>query len=236
MKRFVLPLILVVGIAVCGVLAADPKPLGEVDMDALTEETQVDGGGDGELNFVWWIPQEFWLASLANNNDISEDAARRAMASLSDYCIIGVVRAHIGEGGEFDFVDEPTVLEKLTVWHFDADGDRTILRLSEAVNDDAAELLATLRPSLAAAMGPMGESFHLFVFEDVDADGHRIISPYEKGEIGVALMSVGELSTVKLTINTPLDSLHAPRVCAPCEKSMHLSWNFCPFCGVELDK
>jgi len=235
MKRSILLLVLVVGVGICGVLpAAEPKPFNEVDTDELTKETQVSRGGDDEMNLVWWIPHEFWQATMGSDESMSDAETQMMLDELSDYCIFGVVRAHIGEYGSFDFVDEADVLSNLTIWHLDADGERTILSLSENVSDGAAALLGALKPILAAAMGPLGNHFHLFVFDDVDEDGNRIISPYEDGEVWVALTSVGQLGTVKMKIATPLNSLFVPPVCDDCGELMNITWNFCPWCGAEL--
>jgi hypothetical protein len=235
MKRSSLLLILVAGIVICGALpAAEPKPLAEVDTDAMTNETQVTGGGDDEMNMVWWIPQEFWQATLAADPDVSAEEAELVVSALSGYCIIGIVRAHIDDDVNFDFVSEADVLSKLVVWHFDADGERTILRMVESVRPDAVELLGALRPILSAAMGELGSNFHLFIFEDLDEEGNRIVSPYEGGELWFALMEIGNLSTIKVKIDLPLNSLHVPPVCTDCDEAMNISWNFCPFCGVKL--
>ena len=235
MKRSLLLLVLTVGVVIGGVsLAAQPKAFTEVDTDVLTKETQVSRGGDDEMNLVWWIPHEFWQATMSADESISDDETEMMLAELKKHCIFGVVRAHIGQYGDFDFISEREVLSNLTVWHIDADGERTILRLSEDVSDGAAALLAALKPILAAAMGPMGDHFHLFVFDDVDEEGDRIMSPYEEGEVWIGLTAVGKLATVKMKIDTPLNSLFVPPVCGGCNEPMNINWNFCPFCGAEL--
>ncbi len=235
MKRTIFLLAAVVGLVVSGYLpAAEPKPFAEINTDLLTSETQVTGGESDEFNLAWWIPLEFWQASFAADDSLSPAEAQEALDALEGYCIVGVVRARIDGMGGFHFADEQEVRESLTIVFVDAEGNRRVLELSENISDGASVLLAAMKPILAAAMGRMGDHFYMFVFDDVDGDGNRMASPYEEGNVRVLLSELGQLGPVDASIETPLDSLHVPRVCDDCDKPMHVSWNFCPWCGEAL--
>ena len=49
--------------------AAEKKPIGDIDTNALTNETQAMPADepDKHMSLAWWMPSEFWQASFANH-------------------------------------------------------------------------------------------------------------------------------------------------------------------------
>ena len=45
---------------------------GKVDLNALTQETQKMSQKADEVTFVWWIPEEFWQVSFAQDPTVTE--------------------------------------------------------------------------------------------------------------------------------------------------------------------
>ncbi len=40
---------------------------GAIDMHAVVQETQQMSQGSGDMTLVWWLPEQFWEASMAQN-------------------------------------------------------------------------------------------------------------------------------------------------------------------------
>ncbi len=224
-------------VAVCGppveLQAAQRKTFAEVDVDALTGETQQTIGADKAMNLLWVIPTEFWEASLAQDETLPESQRRTVIDALNNYIIIGAVRADISPLGAFRFHDEASVFDSMQVSYTNADGDRVPLALFLRVDGDAQLIVDSVKPVLKAAMGRMGDSFHLFICENRDPAGRPIISPYEPGTVRIDLDAIGQNEGGTAEIAFPLDALFVPRQCPQCSRQAHVSWEFCPWCGTK---
>lgn len=219
------------------VYSAEKKAMKDVNVDALTSESQkMIGSGQGAFNLVWVIPVEFWQASLAQDNTVPEFQQRAILNVLKKYIIVGVVRADVSPLGSFRFHDEGTVFDGLHVAYVSRDKKRLPLRLQRRVDDDAQLVIDSIKPVLRAAMGKMGDNFHLFVCDSTAGPKRTRISPYDSGAVSVTLDRAGKNAGGTADIALPLDSLHVPRKCSKCGKPAHISWNFCPWCGTEHDK
>ena len=215
----------------CNALAIERKPLKEVDINALTDQTQVMGGDANSIDLVWWIPVEFWEASLRQTEDMPEVQITQMLAVFRNYAVLGVVQADISPFGAFRFFDKDTVMEGLQVQAIDTSGKAHKISHTEPSDPDMRLLLDLMRPILTQAMGNLGENFYFFPLPAFDDEGNRVPSPYEKGELHVTLQR-GE-KTVNLEIELPVDSLFVPRIC-PNGKPAHVSWVYCPWSGKKL--
>ena len=212
-------------------LAVERKAIMDVDSNALTSETQKAKGDDDSLDFVWWIVPEFWEVALRQNPGVSDAQAEEILAVLNQYAVLAVVQADISAFGAFSFSDKDAVMQGLVVESVDVGGTVTSRSHTEPSNADLRIILDQMRPILADAMGNLGQNLYFFPLAAYDDDGDRFLSPYEKGEFRVTL-SRGE-GTQTLGIETPLDSLHVPRLC-PNGKPAHVSWAYCPWSGERL--
>lgn len=214
--------------------ADDRKPLREVSIDALTVELQKSAEPTEGLNLVWVIPIEFWQATFAQDPTIDADDAGPIIDALEEYIIVGVVRADISDFGAFRYHGERDVARALSVTYEPGENDPIRLNRPARVNEDVALLMDMMKPVLEQAMGALGESFHFFMYEAHDAEGRRIASPYQPGRLIVRLAPFSEEHGGTVHFDMPLDSLHEPRQCVQCGQDAHISWEFCPWCGVRL--
>ncbi|MFG0325894.1 MAG: hypothetical protein ACF8SC_01315 [Phycisphaerales bacterium JB037] len=229
-------MVLASGLAAGAALAGpgDRKPFERVSLDGLTTETQLAAEPTEGMNLVWWIPHEFWQVSLAQDPTVGE-ADRAAMdEALSPYFVIGVVRADISQFGEFRFHNKSEVASSMSVSYVGEDGRTVRLEPSQARSGDAVMVLNMLAPMLSAAMGSMGENFHLYLFKNQGVDGKPIVSAYEAGRLRVDLKRHRSEAGGRIDFQLPLDSLYEPFVCEKCSREGHISWNYCPWDGTRL--
>ena len=215
--------------------AAERKPVSQIDTDALASETQPDAtGGDDCISFVWWIPQEFWAAVLAKDATITEKDKQSFLGAFKPYSVLAVCQADINAFRMFKYYSEEVVRKGMTVFLSDETGKRIKITPLAEIPSDTAVVLGRFKPILKSAMGKLGDNVHFFVLPDKTAAGNRVIDPYLSRTLSVQL-SKSDQKLITAQIPLPLDSLFVPRLC-PNGRKAHISWRFCPWTGVALDK
>lgn len=214
--------------------AVERKLITDVNVTDLTIETQVASNDVDSFDVVWWIPTEFWEASMRQNPTVAPAQADMILGILKRYAVVGVVQGNISPFGAFTFMDRDTVREGLAVTYVADDGSITPISHRVVDDPDLRLMLDQMKPILAAAMGNMGESFFFFPLPDTDDDGNRLVSPYEKGVLQFQIAAREGQPSRTFEITLPVDSLFEPRIC-PNGKPAHVSWNYCPWNGEKLD-
>jgi len=72
---------------------------GAADMREFIHETQQSATVSQELTLAWWIPQEFWDLSLAENPNVPAQTAADIRAVFHDYQVFALIRASVGIQG-----------------------------------------------------------------------------------------------------------------------------------------
>lgn len=211
--------------------AAEKKAPVDVDVDAMTAETQSVQSSASGMTFAWWIPVEFWEANWRQSGQIPPDQIGFLIDTASEYSILAVAQAEVSPFGAFSFYSQEDVLEGLK-FQVREGGNLTTLEQADTVSPDMTLLISQMRPVVAAVLGQMGQNLHFAIFPAMNGDGDRIPSPYEKNEIVVEFGNGDE--AIVLDIELPLDSLFVPRVC-PNGKPAHVSWSYCPWSGKALE-
>lgn len=212
------------------VQAVEPKALKDVDVSALTNETQKSTNADG-VHLAWWIPPEFWAASMEREQDMPAKTKKQMLDILNRYSMIAVVQAEVGPLGNFDYYDRNTVTKGLKV-ELENGKDTSTLKPVDKVPADLDPLLKVMTPLLESAMGRLGQNLNFFVFEDKKKGG-RVISPYDPGTLRVTLARKDGAAMDPFIFELPLDSLYVARKC-PNGKPAHISWVVCPWDGTKL--
>lgn len=210
----------------------DRKPSSEISPDDLTDETQTfPETSQDHVCLLWWIPVEFWTATISSDPTIDKATADLILGTLENYMIIAGVQADIDNVGNFFFYNEAEFTKTFTVEY--VDGKENSVTLTPATNRDETleELLKALKPVLSNAMGNMGSNFHFLVYP-AKVNGTRLVDPYTQGELKYKLESkTGE--KIDANLEFPLNSLYFPRKC-PNGKDAHISWKYCPWTGEKL--
>jgi hypothetical protein len=210
--------------------AFEKKQPKDVDISAMTNETQRTSYAGG-VHLAWWIPPEYWEASLSRDANVTDTARKQVLDTLRGYSMLAVVQAEVGALGNFTFYERDAVLKGLKLELSDGKDWASLVPLAE-VPQKLAPLLKVLGPILSSAMGPMGQNMNFFVLDD-QKKGGRLISPYEPGMLRITLTDNKGVKLEPLLIEFPLDSLYVPRRC-PNGKPAHVSWMVCPWDGSKL--
>jgi hypothetical protein len=214
--------------------AVDKRAYQDIPISAIMSETQGEplNAGDSHIALAWWITYEYWASIFARDPNMTQQAKDEVLKAIKGYSFIGVVQADISMFGAFDFYNEQQVIDHLNL-HYKDDQNQTLpVTINKQPNNDIALMVAQIKPIVEAALGNMGSHFHIFVINDQDKQGSRLLNPYENGEFSVHMKKKsGDAMTVKF--ETPLDSLFVPRIC-PNGKAAHVSWVYCPWSGEKL--
>lgn len=216
-------------------LAADKKPLKDVDSDAFTSDTQVSpkGTGDKHIALVWWIPNEFWEAVLSRDPDVGASEKRAMLDAMAGVSLLAVVQADINVLGAFEFFSREQVEKNMSLSFSDAAGKLQKLSPVREISSDLEIVLSVFKPMLGAAMGNLGENMHFYVLSDKSMSSARLLDPYLEGQLNIQLAKKDK-SLMQAKIELPINALFVPRKC-PNGKDAHVSWKYCPWTGKKLD-
>lgn len=221
---------------ITGSMAAERRSIRDIDIDAITKDTQVSpaGAGDEHVAFVWWVPIEFWQSILARDGNTSERDKNATLDALSGSSLIAIVQADVSSVGAFKFYSKDEVEKNMHVSFTNAGGEKQRLRPVQVLAPDLEVVLGVFKPLLSAAMGNLGANMHFYVFDDQGEAGPRLLDPYRKGVISVQLAKNSKEIMIA-DVELPLNALFVPRKC-PNGKEAHVSWNYCPWSGKQLEE
>lgn len=206
------------------------KALHQVVVDDLVGDTQVLRTDTYGLTQAWWIPLEFWQASLGR---INPQLVQQVETVLGEYSIVAVVQADVSALGGFVFYSREEIQPRLAVtWQRSGVTPRA-LQMVPNPNLAVRSLVQQLTPLLGRSMGEMGRNLQFFVLADRDEQGQRIVNPYEPGLLTIHLTASETQPAVALNLDLPLNALFEPRYCAN-GKPAHITWRFCPWDGKPL--
>ena len=220
-------------------MAAERKPLKEVDIDTFTDDVQVflTGAGDNHVAFAWWCPIEYWESILSRDSTTSETDKKAMLDAITDVSLLAIVQADITHFGAFEFYSKEEIRNTMWVFYTDASGTKRRLSPMHTISSNLEILLSVFKPILGAAMGNMGNSMHFYVFNDrkfsLMESSRRLIDPYQDGTINIQLVK-RDGNLMHGEIEMPLNSLFIPRKC-PNGKDAHISWKFCAWTGQRLE-
>lgn len=217
-------------------IAAEKRPLKDVDTDMFTSDTQVTAkdAGDDHMALAWWIPNEFWESVFSRDASTDESGKKAVLDALAGVSLLAVVQADITDMGAFKFYSKEEIEQTMRLSFAGAEDKKQSLSPVKTVGADLESVLGVLKPILGAAMGNFGSNLHFYVLNDKSESSARLIDPYQKGQIDIQLLK-RDKSLMDASIEMPLNALFVPRKC-PNGRDAHISWNYCPWTGKELEK
>jgi len=211
-------------------VAADPapskRPIAEIELGKLTDDTQRVSSPGNHLNLVWWIPPQFWAASATQGGETDQKKIDEVAQLFGKYTIVAVVKGEMGVVTMGEFMDEDQVREIARV--VDAKGRKLEPLPAKKLEPDLVLLLGILKPILKSMIGPAGENMHFLAFPAKDASGAAIADPYRDGGLVVLL---GE---ERFTFKTPLPSLLSPMYDATSGEAFPGTFRYNPYTGSAL--
>ena len=200
----------------------------QVNLNELVSETQKGSQKPDEITLIWWIPEEFWRESFAQDNSITSDGAEEFIKILRPYTLVALVDGKMGTFGGITYRSEADVRKILQIK--DRYGTYYSPLGKDKIDSDTSNFLAMMKPMIANILGPMGQNMNFFVFPARDNKGQKIVEAKKKGTFSI------KLGENEYRWRLPLSSLLPPKICPRCKEIGSGAWNFCPWCGTELPK
>lgn len=223
MKRFVSLAVGMVLLAASPVVPSEPG----IDINQLVSETQRATSAVDRLAMVWWMPEEFFKASMMQDGSMTPEGVEEFVGVLRPYLVIAAVDGTLGPMGGATFVDAAVVRESITL--VAENGERFVPLDLKSVSADARTFATMLKPVLSGMLGAMGENMQLFFFPAVTADGDRIGDASSPGSFSI------EMGEEVFEFDLPLGSVLPVKVCPVDGKEMSGAWKFCPWHGAQLE-
>jgi len=199
----------------------------QVDMNELVQETQKRSDTPGEMTFVWWIPQEYWQASFAQNPSVTPQQSENVLNVFRPYIVVAVVDGKMGTLGSVAYKTEAEIRSVIQL----KDKSGTLYQPlgDDLVNVDTKSFLGAMKPVMASVLGPMGANMYFFLFPAKDKNGTPISEAKKEGYFSVLL---GER---EFRWNLPLGSLLGPKTCPVCKQKLSGAYKYCPWDGTKLE-
>ena len=217
-------------------MAAERKPLKEVETDEFITDTQVTplGTGDNHSAIVWWIPNEFWQSIMARDTNTSDSDKKAMLDAMEGVSLLAIVQADISSFGAFKFYSKEEIEENMVLSYSDADEKKQRLTVMQTINPDLEIVLGVFKPIMGSALGNLGNNVHFYVLDDRLNPAQRLIDPYLNGQIDIQLTR-RDGTVMDAVVETPINALYVPRKC-PNGKNAHISWKYCPWSGKQLEE
>ncbi len=197
------------------------RSIEDVSINDLIEGTQFMTDDPDRVTMAWWLPDEFWAVSLAEDAATTEEGAAEIIDLVSRYTLVIYVDGEFGPLGGVTFVSPEQLRRGARLQGVDGE---EVSPLAEAdVSPDMMLLVGSMRPIIANMLGAFGQNMSFVVFPREDSKGQIIADATAAGEF---TMKLGE--TV-FPVKTPLPSLLAGKRCGTCEREYQGDYQYCPY-------
>ena len=198
----------------------------DVALNELMADLQKQRFDKSQFLLAWWMPVEYWQASLRAQGGLSEDQMAKVTNAVDDYFVLCVVDTQISTFGAIEPKPRSEVLKEVAI---KIDSGVWLQPLSdEAISADAKNLFAMIRPVMGNMLGQFGQGVEFVIFPGKDPQGRRIADPHQAGGFTVRL---GEVS---FHWRLPLGSLLPPKYDAQTGEKFPGNYRFSPYTGQEL--
>ena len=133
-----------------GAAAQDQK----LDATAIVRETQKFSNEAGEMNLVWWLPEEFWKASAAANPNSTPTQMEMFLKVVHPYFIVGVGSGKVGLFAAITYRTEAEI--RGIVQLKDNDGNIYKPLPDDKLDASVPALLGLMKPILFEGSGTIG--------------------------------------------------------------------------------
>jgi hypothetical protein len=194
------------------------------DVREFIHETQQSATAAQQLTLAWWIPEEFWELSLANNPGVPPQTAQEIRSAFHDYQVFALLRASTGLQGLTGVATRADLLGNARLQI----GDQVISPIdSDKVPGGVQVMLGAMRPMLASTLGQLGQSMELVVYPAI-VDQHRLLDPLKPGSFNFTLYD----QTFHWRL--PLASLLPKKVDPKSKEEFPGNYDYNPYTGGKL--
>jgi hypothetical protein len=208
------------------ILAGRSYGQGNIDVQALIHETQKMSQAPNEMTLVWWLPEQFWQASLGRDPKATKAQVDQLLNIIRPYTVIALVDGRVGAFGGITYRSEEAIRTSVTIR--DAKGVSYAPLSESSVDPDMKNLLQIFKPIIIDMLGPMGQNMHFLLFQSKSKDGRLVADPTSKGILSVLV--AGKAFKYRL----PLGSVLPPKYDPKTEERFPGNYNYNPFTGNKL--
>ncbi len=218
--------ILIALFVLCGIRGfSQEKDIRDVSIDGMLNETQFSSDNPKMMEFVWWLPREFWEASYAQDPTSSEADYEELNKMFQDFELFGIIQGEIGHFGGITYYTKDTILKNLNIQY---KGENLMVVSEEEISADFLNFLMIMQPMLGNMLGQMGNNIHFVLLKSIRGNEVLPINPLKSDELTIKL---GDFEKV---IDLPLSSLLMEKKCPEDEKLYSGKWTYCPIHGKKL--
>lgn len=198
----------------------------DIDLQTIVQETQKMSQSRDEMSFVWWMPEQFWQASMAKDPAVTKKQLDAILETIRPYTMIAVVDGRVGAFGGVTYRSEEAIRTSVTIK--DARGWSYAPLSESAVDADTKNLLQMMKPIIGNMMGPLGENMHFLLFESKSKDGRPVADPTREGVLKILV--AGKEFKYRL----PLGSVLPPKYDPKTGEKFSGNYKYNPFTGSDL--
>ena len=197
----------------------------EVDLQQVVRETQISRQNGQQMNFVWYVPTEYWAESFKKSPGLGERQRQELLSAIDDYLVVAALEGTIGTLGVLAATPKDELEKKASV----AIGDAVLKPLPESeLSPGARTFVQIMKPVLANMLGPMGSGMHFVMFKGKDAQGNRVADPTKPGRL---TFKMGE---EEFNFRLPLGSLLPPKYDKGTGERFPGNYIYSPYTGKKL--
>jgi len=208
--------------SVQGMTAQDQKP----DAAQLALDCMRISNAAGELNIVYWMPDEFWRISGASNPNVTQSQVDLVVKVIHPYFIVAVSSGKTGPFAAITYRTEAEVRDLVRLK--DSKGNVYSPLPEDQLDPSVPGFLAMLKPALARMVGSAGQNMYFYAFPGSTKDGTRVCDPMKEGSCEV------DVGTLQFKWRLPLGSLLPKQKCPTCGEMLSGAYKFCPYDGTKL--
>jgi len=198
----------------------------KIDLTKLTNQTQQFQQTENDMNFCWWLPIEYWIASAQSTGNQSISDAVFIQQVLSNYEIFAFLKGDVSDIATVTY--KPKTYFENSIEIKNENGELLQYVKEDEMSAESQTILFLLKPLLQNLLGEMGNNLHFFAFKAYNSAGKRILDPKKEGNFRVKTVDNEYL------FRLPLGALLPPKTCPIDNEEFDGSWKYCPYHGNEL--
>ena len=195
-------------------------------MERMIDELQQIKQTSKSLKLVWWIPTEFWQVVMKEQKRGTPEQRDYINNLFNDYTILVAGNYSLASNnGTLDF----TVNDVQNSLVFYENGQKLPTLKESDIDSVVLSLMNdTMKPVFTQMLGTMGSGIEIFIYNNKNSAGKRILDPYKPGTL------TAEMGKDLFEWKLPMVSIMQEKVCKTDSSKFPGNYIYCPFHGTEL--
>lgn len=202
----------------------------EFDIQALMKETEQVDMRRHRVGIFWWVPPEYWDASLRQQGYNSE-RVKETFQPFKSYNLFIIAVGEMGVG-DISWSKEAEVKKGLVL----RDQRGNTYKPLEEVPEDLRPIIEVMKPVFKNMMGNFGGGLQFVLFPTKDGSGNVFADPHKSSEIFLDVSDLMGPPTSTYAWRFPLTSMSPPKYCPVGKEKVEAHWKYCPWHGNKLEE